>query len=49
MSQYKNLDLEIGKCYYKKLNPISRISLNFHHPVRELMWDATSNTKIDIS
>ena len=39
MAQYKNLDLEIGKYYYKKLNPNpTRIRLNFNHPIRELVW-----------
>jgi len=47
MSQYKNLDLEIGKCYYKKLNPVPRISLNFHHPVRELMWAMRQQSNFD--
>ena len=50
MAQYKNLDLEIGKYYYKKLNPSpARIPLNFNHPIRELIWVVTSNKKLDIS
>ena len=42
MGQYKNLDLEIERCYYKKLNP-TRIRLNFNHRISDFIWNANAN------
>ena len=37
VSQYKDLDNELYKCFNKKKKPF-QFSCSFNHPVRELIW-----------